>query len=87
MALGSGGQLVVDVRAFDPALRRALMFSVVDKLVELDYRDPILLVTDHEPSGLGYQIDLRRETRGKFEFSYNQRSDGAWVALITRARI
>ena len=40
------------------------------------------MVTDYEPSGIGYQIDLRRETRGKFEFSYDQRSDGAWVAFI-----
>lgn len=86
MAPSSNGQLVLDVRGFDPALRRPLIFAVVDKLVELDSSDQLVLVTDHEPSGLGYQIDLRRETRGKFEFSYNTRSDGAWVALIRRRR-
>lgn len=86
MAPGLKGQLVVDVRSFDPALRRPLIFSLVDKLVEFDSADQLIVVTDHEPSGLGYQIDLRRETRGKFEFSYNTRSDGAWVALIRRRR-
>ena len=49
---------------------------------ELGAKDQLLVVTDYEPSGIGYQIDLRRETRGKFEFSYDQRSDGAWVAFI-----
>jgi len=41
-------------------------------------------VCDHEPAGLGYQIDLRRETRGRFEFTYQKRSDGAWVALLRK---
>jgi uncharacterized protein (DUF2249 family) len=82
----SAGRLVVDVRAFDPALRRNLIFSVVDKLIELGSDDELVLVTDHEPSGIGYQIDLRKETRGKFEFAYSERSDGAWVAMITKKR-
>lgn len=76
------GGLVVDIRGFNPALRRALVFTLVDKLIELDSDDQLVLVCDHEPAGLGYQIDLRRETRGRFEFSYDKRSDGAWVALI-----
>ena len=80
----SSGRLVVDLRAFDPAMRRAIIFTVVDKLSDLGCGDDLLLVLDHEPSGIGYQIDLRRETRGKFEYDYNARSDGAWAALITR---
>ena len=58
------------------------IFALVDTLVGLSAKDQLLVVTDYEPSGIGYQIDLRRETRGKFEFSYDQRSDGAWVAFI-----
>jgi uncharacterized protein (DUF2249 family) len=73
---------VVDIRGFDPELRRAVVFGIVDKLVELGCGDQLILVCDHEPAGLGYQIDLRRETRGRFEFSYDRRSDGAWVALM-----
>jgi uncharacterized protein (DUF2249 family) len=76
------GRLVLDVRAFDPASRRTMIFTVVDKMCEIGCTDELLIVTDHEPSGIGYQIDLRRETRGRFEFSYSQRSDGAWVAMI-----
>ncbi len=74
--------LYLDVRGFDANYRRPLVFSIVDKFVDLGCCDQIVLVTDHEPAGLGYQIDLRRESRGRFEFSYDRRSDGAWVALI-----
>lgn len=81
MARSSAG-LFVDIRGFDPSLRRGLVFNLVDKFVEMGCEDQIVLVCDHEPAGLGYQIDLRRETRGRFEFTYDQRSDGAWVALI-----
>ena len=80
------GQVLVDVRGLDSALRRPVIFAVVDKLVELAAKDQLLLVTDYEPSGIGYQIDLRKETRGKFEFSYDQRSDGAWCAFIRPKR-
>ena len=59
-----------------------MTFAIVDKFVEFGITDSLMLVTDHEPSGIGYQIDLRRETRGRFAFEYDQRSDGAWVAVI-----
>jgi uncharacterized protein (DUF2249 family) len=65
-------------------LRRSLIFSIVDTLLELGCEDQLLLVCDHEPAGLGYQIDLRKESRGRYEFTYDRRSDGAWVALLRR---
>ena len=80
----SKGRLVVDVRAFSPDLRRAMLFAIFDKLVDLDCREELVIVSDHDPSGLGYQIDLRKETRGVFEFTCDLRSDGAWVALVER---
>jgi uncharacterized protein (DUF2249 family) len=83
---GSRGRLVVDVRAFDPDHRRAILFAIVDKLVQTGCEDQILVVSDHDPSGLGYQIDMRRESRGIFEFECDTRSDGAWVALLKRKR-
>jgi uncharacterized protein (DUF2249 family) len=77
---------VIDVRAFDAAMRRPFLFGAIDKVVELGGGAEVMVVTDHDPSGLGYQIDLRRETRGMFEFSCSQRSDGAWVAFIRPRR-
>lgn len=84
MARGSLSGLVVDVRGLTPALRRPVVFALLDKLIELECQEGLVLVFDHEPAGLGYQIELRRETRGLFEFHYDQRLDGAWVALIRR---
>jgi uncharacterized protein (DUF2249 family) len=77
--------MVVDIRSLDPNVRRPMVFALVDKYLELGASDLIVLVCDHEPAGLGYQLDLRRESRGRLHFEYNLRSDGAWVALIRRA--
>lgn len=81
--MGQGAMgLVLDLRGFCPELRRPLVFCIVDKFVEVGCEDQLVLITDHEPAGLVYQIDLRRETRGRFEASYDKRSDGAWVCLL-----
>lgn len=81
MANDSSG-LFVDIRGFDPSLRRAMVFGIVDKLVAMGSDDQLILVCDHEPAGLAYQIDLRRESRGRFEYTSDRRSDGAWVAIL-----
>ena len=78
-----GPRLVVDIRAVTPALRRPLVLSIVDHLLGAEATETVVVITDHEPAGLGYQMELRRETRGRVSFSYDQRLDGAWVALIT----
>lgn len=86
MVSGGSNGLVIDVRGFNPGLRRPLVFTVVDKMLEMDADDSIVVICDHEPAGLGYQLDLRKESKGKFEYFYDQRMDGAWVALIRRRR-
>ena len=80
----SASGLVVDLRGLAPATRRPVVFAVVDKLIEVDSQDSLVLICDHDPSGLGYQLDLRRESRGCYEFDCDQRMDGAWVALVRR---
>jgi len=79
--------LVIDVRGFTPGLRRPIVFALIDKMLELDCDDSLVVVCDHEPAGLGYQLDLRKESRGKYEYHYDQRMDGAWVALIRRKSV
>lgn len=81
---GTTQGIVLDIRGCTPDIRRPLLFCMIDKLVELDATDNLLVVTDYEPTGIGYQIDLRKETRGRFEYFYDQRLDGAWVTLIRR---
>lgn len=74
--------MMVDIRGLEPEHRREMVFSLVDKYIELGCADDIVIVCDHEPVGLGYQIDLRKESRGHFEFEYDKRNDGAWLAMI-----
>lgn len=62
------------------------MFTIVDKMLDMDCDDSLVVICDHEPAGLGYQLDLRKESKGRFEYFYDQRMDGAWVALIRRRR-
>jgi len=76
--------LVVDLRGLVPAARKPVVFAILDKLLELDCHDGVVIICGHDPSGIGYQLDLRRQTRGCFEFDCDQRLDGAWVALIRR---
>jgi len=83
MSIASTG-LVVDIRGLTPALRRPMVFTIVDKMLDIDCADSLVVICDHEPAGLGYQLELRKETKGQFEFFYDQRLDGAWVALIRR---
>ncbi len=78
-----GPRLVMDIRALTPALRRPLIMATVDQLLSLGATETVVVITDSEPAGLGYQMELRRETRGRVSYSYDQRLDGAWVALIT----
>lgn len=80
----SNSQVVVDVRAAAPDTRNAFLFAVVDRLLEIDSPDDIVLICDHDPSSLCYQLDLRAESRGQFEFETGQRRDGAWAAIIRR---
>jgi uncharacterized protein (DUF2249 family) len=84
MSTGASSGLVIDVRGLTPGLRRPVLFTVVDRLLELGADDSLVVICDHEPAGLGYQLDLRKETKGRFEYYYDQRMDGAWVALIRR---
>lgn len=78
----SPGSLCVDVRGFTPLRVRELILGLVDLCVRLETNDAIVVVGDHEPTGLELQLDLRRETRGLFEYESHQRADGAWVELI-----
>jgi len=86
MVSGAPNGLVIDLRGFNPGLRRPMVFAIVDKMLDMDADDSLVVVCDHEPAGLGYQLDLRKETKGRFEYFYDQRLDGAWVALIRRRR-
>lgn len=81
---GNQASLVFDIRAVTPSIRNKLVFGVIDQMLDDDARDSIVLICDHDPAALGYQIDLRKRSRGCYEFFYDRRLDGSWVALLKR---
>ncbi len=78
------GLIRIDVRDFTPELVRPFLTAVVDEMVRLGATDELMIVSDYECSGLAYQLDMRRETRGLFRYECNERSDGAWIETIRR---
>jgi uncharacterized protein (DUF2249 family) len=77
-------QVVLDIRSAATDTRNAFVFAVVDRLLEIDGPDSVLVISDHDLSSLCYQLDLRPESRGRFDYDSSQRLDGAWAALIRR---
>lgn len=77
-------QVVLDIRAAASGTRNAFVFAVVDRVLDVDSPDDVVIICDHDLSSLCYQLDLRAESRGRFDFETSQRRDGAWVAIIRR---
>jgi hypothetical protein len=84
VARSDGALVLVDVRRFTPALVRRFLTAMLDELVSMDARDDVIIICDYEPSGLAFQLDLRRQTRGLFHYECSRRKDGAWIETIRR---
>ncbi len=76
-------QVVLDITSATPALRRPLIDAVLRESMASGLPDVLTIIYDHEPVGLGYELELRKDTRGKFEFAATQRNDGCWLARLT----
>ncbi len=76
-------QVTLDITAASPAFRRPLIDAVLRESIASGLTDVLNIVYDHEPVGLGYELELRKDTRGKFDFDASQRSDGCWLARLT----
>lgn len=77
-------EIVLDIRCASTEAQKQLVTAVLDALLGLDAADSLLIITNHDPSGIAYSVDLRRETRGKFHFSSEERADGSFVTTFRR---
>lgn len=78
------GRVVLDIRGTTPSVQERVCLAVIDVMVSLEVRDDLVIVADYELTGLSYELDLRPQTRGLFEYSCERRSDGAWACLVRR---
>ena len=76
-------EVVLDVSTASAAIRRPLIDAAIRSVMDSLGGDALLIVYDHEPVGLGYELELRRETRGRFDFTATRRTDGCWVARLS----
>ena len=76
-------EVTLDVSGASAAIRRPLIDSAIRAVMDTAGGDALLIIYDHEPVGLGYELELRRETRGHFDFTATQRTDGCWVAKLS----
>lgn len=76
--------VVFDVRALIPSYRHTLILSVLEQMGQLSPQTPLWIVNDHNPQGLGFELEMRPETRDRFEFDSEAQPDGSWLAKIRR---
>lgn len=76
--------VIFDVRALIPSHRHPLIFSVLEQIAQLSPQTPLWIVNDHNPQGLGFELEMRPETREKYDFEAEPKEDGSWLAKMKR---
>ena len=74
--------LTIDVRPLLPSHRHPVIFAILERLGEIRAPQALQVVSDHEPVGLPMELEMREHTTGRYDFSAEQRDDGAWIARI-----
>lgn len=80
----SSCEIVLDVRCSSAEAQKEIVLCVLDRMIELDVRDSLIVITGHDPSGMGYTVDLRKQSRGMFHLTCDERSDGSFTAHFVR---
>ncbi len=76
--------VVLDVRALIPSYRHTLIFSVLEQISQMSPQTPLSIVNDHNPQGLAFELEMRPETKGRYDFESQPQPDGSWTAKIKR---
>jgi uncharacterized protein (DUF2249 family) len=76
--------LTLDVRPLIPSYRHSLIFAILEKLGEIGAPQALQVVSDHEPVGMRMELGMREETKGRYDFSCEQREDGSWLYRLER---
>ena len=74
--------LTIDVRPLMPSHRHPVILAILERLSEIGAPQVLQVVSDHEPVGLPMELEMREQTKGRYDFSAGQRDDGVWVARI-----
>lgn len=76
--------VILDVRALIPSHRHSLIFTVLEQISQMSPQTPLAIVNDHNPQGLAFELEMRPETKGRYDFESQPQPDGSWIAKITK---
>ena len=74
--------LTIDVRPLLPSHRHPVIFAILERLGEIRAPQFLQVVSDHEPVGLPMELEMRDETKGRYDFSAEQGQGVAWLSRI-----
>lgn len=71
----------LDVRDIAPANRHSMIFEAFD---DLDAGEELLLINDHEPRPLFYELQAERDSFDPDRYAVEQRADDEFVATLPK---
>ncbi|MDO8094167.1 MAG: DUF2249 domain-containing protein [Candidatus Brocadiales bacterium] len=77
--MGKAKPIILDVRAIIPRERHPKIFNTLDGLKS---KESLVLINDHDPKPLLYQLDAER--KGLFEWKYLAQGPEEWKVEISR---
>jgi uncharacterized protein (DUF2249 family) len=72
-------EMIINVTEIPPQNRHRQFFAAFD---QLDVGDAIVLINDHDPRPLGYQLDSER--RNTFQWAYVEQGPELWKVRVTK---
>lgn len=74
--------LTVNVRPLMPSHHHPVIFAILEKLSEIGAPQVLLVISDHKPVGLPMELEMREQTKRRYDFSTEQQEDGTWLSRI-----
>lgn len=59
-----------------------MIFAILERLGEIGASQVLQVASDHEPVGLPMELEMREQTKGRYDSSAGQREGGAWLSRI-----
>ena len=74
--------VTIDVRSLIPSYRHPVILAILGKLREIRAPEALQVVSDHKPVGLPMELEMREQTKGRYDLSYEEQEGGVWLIRI-----
>ena len=76
---GFSGELIMDVRGLIPSERHGPIRAA---LAALPAGRILIVINDHNPQGLFFELEAMPESAGKYEYQAEEKGERCWHAVI-----